>query len=79
MKHNLATTAPSYFPTAKPTPKGWVNPATGELLHAIKLDMSLFADTTEAVTVDLSKTDSSENVADEPATKANKKRATKAE
>ena len=41
-KPNIRLNPPSFAPNAKPTPRGWVDPKTGELLVAVKLDMGNF-------------------------------------
>jgi hypothetical protein len=43
-KHNLYKQAPVYAPNAIPSPAGWRDPRTNELLVAIKLNMSDFDD-----------------------------------
>jgi hypothetical protein len=41
-KHNLYKHAPVYAPNAVPSPAGWRDPRTNELLVAIKLNMNDF-------------------------------------
>lgn len=43
MAQNILEQAPAYAPNATPTPAGWVDPVTSELLVAVKLDMAKFA------------------------------------
>lgn len=42
MKHDITLNAPSYAPDAIPTEGGWKDAKTGELLVAVKLDMTKF-------------------------------------
>lgn len=48
-KPNIRLRPPSFAPNAKPTPRGWVDPKTGELLVAVKLDMANFEKPKEEV------------------------------
>jgi D-ribose pyranose/furanose isomerase RbsD len=48
-KHNLYKQAPAYAPNAVPSPAGWRDPRTNELLVAIKLNMSDFDDAVAVV------------------------------
>ena len=43
MAQNILDKAPAFAPNAIPTPAGWVDPVTQELLVAVKLDMAKFA------------------------------------
>jgi hypothetical protein len=49
-KRNPYKHAPVYAPHAIPSPEGWRDPRTNELLVAIKLNMSDFDNTSNTVT-----------------------------
>jgi hypothetical protein len=64
MTYNILTTPPSYAPNAVATPAGWVDPVTGELLVAVKLNVAAEAPA-EAPTEDVAEAPT-EDVAEAP-------------
>jgi hypothetical protein len=67
-KHNLYKQAPAYAPNAIPSPAGWRDPRTNELLVAIKLNMSDFDDAVVVVeeTVVVEQTEVAQEAVTEP-------------